>query len=219
VREPEDPGLVAYVEAIEAHFRQRRGVDQTLTPRDFALARSFYQAGVPLAAVLLGIDRSFEVEPGVTSLSFCRRRIEDLAGPGPGAGASAASSGERLRTSDVEEVLSLLKERLFALPPRTRAAFALPLRRLEEVQDLVAVASRPNWDYVRSKLAEIDHEVSEAALPALPPEEAAAIQSGAQEAGARHRGRVDEASLREAVARLAVQRAREKLGLPRVSLL
>jgi hypothetical protein len=173
---------------------------------------------VSLAAVLLGIDRAFEAEPGVSSLAFCRRRIEDLAGGGARGVPSAPAGGERLRTSDVEEVLSLLKERLLALPVRTRAAFALPLRRLEEIQDLVAVASRPNWDYVRSKLVEIDREVSEAALSALSPEQAEVIRSGAQQAGERHRGRVDESSLREAVARLAVQRAREHLGLPRVSL-
>lgn len=217
--DPEDPHLTAYVEAIEAQFRVRRGTDTTLSPRDFVLARSFYQVGVPLAAVLLGIDRAFEVEPGVTSLAFCRRRIEDLAGGGARGAPSAPSTGERLRTSDVEEVLALLKERLLGLPTHARAAFALPLRRLEEIQDLVAVASRPNWDYVRSKLEEIDREVSEAALSALPPDQVEVIRSGAQQAGERHRGRVDEASLREAVARLAVQRAREQLGLPRVSLL
>jgi hypothetical protein len=119
----------------------------------------------------------------------------------------------------VEEVLSLLKGRLLDLPARSRPAFALILRRIEEIQDLVAVASRPNWDYVLGKLAEIDAEVSEAALPALPTEEAEAIRREAERAGERHRGRVDEASLREAVARLCVQRAREQLGLPRVSVL
>jgi hypothetical protein len=74
-----DPAFAAYLEAIEEHFRTRRGTPLTLSPRDFALARGFYQAGVALAAVLLGIDRAFEADPGVSSLAFCRRRIEDLA--------------------------------------------------------------------------------------------------------------------------------------------
>jgi hypothetical protein len=215
-----DPGLLAYVEAIETHFRTRRGAPATLSPRDFALARSYCAAGVPLAAVLLGIDSTFEADPGVSSLGFCRRRIEDLSGvrtrPAPGPGAAGAES---LTSPEVEEVLSLLKERLLSLPPGTRAAFALVLHHLQEIQDLVAVASRPNWDYVRRKLQEIDETVSATALLALPDHEVLSLRSEAQRAGERHRGRVDDVSLQEAVRRLTLQRAREKLGLPRVSLI
>ena len=83
-------------------------------------------------------------------------------------------------------------------PLRPRPGFHPPLRKIREVQDLLAVASRPNWGYLRSKLREIDDEVSPAALQAL--------RGGAggfrQEAGRaieRHRGRVDEAALRDAM--------------------
>lgn len=214
-----DPGLTAYLESIEGHFQARRGAPAALSPRDFALARAWYQAGIPLAAVLLGVDRAFEADSSVSSLSYCRRRVEDLAGGGPRPAAPSAAFGtERIRGAEVEELLSLLQERLLALPPRARAAFELPLRRIEEVRDLVAVASRPNWDYVRDKLREIDEAVGAAALAALPDEEAEALRLEARGAGERHRGRVDDASLAEAVNRLVVQRAREKLGLPRVSL-
>jgi hypothetical protein len=64
-----DPDLEAYVESIEKHLRARRGVDHVLSPRDFGLARSWHQAGLPLATVLVGIDRAFE-SGEVTSLSF-----------------------------------------------------------------------------------------------------------------------------------------------------
>jgi hypothetical protein len=210
---------VAYVAAIEAHLRARRGVEVTLSPRDFALARGFHLAGVPLAVVLLGIDAAFATDPTTSSLSFCRRRIEDLAAaapiPAPGV---PGPPGERLHAGEVVEVLSLLEERLRALPPRARGAFALTLRRLEEVRDLVTVASRPNWDYVKRKLREVDDSVNGSALQALPEEEASLLRAQAERAGQRHLGRVDAASLAEAVQRLAVQHAREKLGLPRVSL-
>jgi hypothetical protein len=217
-REGADLELASYVDAVEAHFRRQRGTETTLSPRDFALAKSWYLARVPLAAVLLGMDRAFESERNVSSLLYCRRRVEDLARPDPGSRAAGpASSSERLSSPDVVEALTVLKDRLLSLPPRTRAAFELPLRRAEEVLDLVGVASRPNWDYVRSKLVEIDEAVSQGALSALPPEDGAALRREAQAAGDRHRGKVDEASLKEAVARLLVARAREALGLPRVS--
>ena len=50
----------AYVQAIETHLRARRGLDHILSPRDFALARSWHAGGVPLATVLVGMDRAFE---------------------------------------------------------------------------------------------------------------------------------------------------------------
>ena len=212
-----DPAFAAYLEAIEAHFRTRRGATSTLSPRDFALARGWHQAGVPLAAVLLGIDRGFDAEPSASSLAFCRRRIEDLANAGPRPTA-AAESPERLSGPAVEEVLGMLKERLLSLPARTRAAFELPLRRIEEIRDLVSVASRPNWEYVQAKLREIDDAVSSAALLALPAEQAETLRAEARKAGERHRGRVDPVALEDAVARFATQRARETLGVPRVSL-
>ena len=212
-----DPAFAAYLEAIESHFRSRRGVEATLSPRDFALARGWHQAGVPLAAVLLGIDRAFESDAQASSLAFCRRRVEDLASAGPRPTVPPGGT-ERLSGSEVEEVLGMLKEKLLSLPAQTRAAFELPLRRLEEVQDLVAVASRPNWDFVRAKLREIDDAVSAGALAALPKEAAETLRAEARRAGERHRGRVDPSSLEDAVSRLTVQRARETLGLPRVSL-
>jgi len=54
--------LEAFVEGIEAALRVHRGVDHALSPRDFALARAWYEAGVPLATVLVGID--LETPPG-----------------------------------------------------------------------------------------------------------------------------------------------------------
>ena len=60
----------AYVQAIETHLRARRGMDHMLSPRDFALARSWHGTGVPLATVLIGMDRAFETGANVTSLAY-----------------------------------------------------------------------------------------------------------------------------------------------------
>lgn len=171
---------------------------------------------MPLAVVLVGIDRAFEAEPAVSSLSFCRRRVEELVAAGPRGDPQRGPGGERVPLTDVAEVLGTLHERLSELP---RVGFALPLRKIEEVQDLVAVAARPNWDYIRRKLHEIDEEVSEAALLALPPGEADAIRTEAVRAAERHRGRVDAIALEDAIHRLVRQRAREGLKLPRVNVL
>ena len=207
--------LEAFVEGIEAALRVHRGVDHALSPRDFALARAWYEAGVPLATVLVGIDLAFEAEPSAASLAFCRQRVEDLAA-GHARAAAATRDGDRLSLPELAEMLDALRERLFDLP---RRAAALPLQKVEELRDLVAVASRPNWDHLRTRLHVLDELVSAAAVEALTPAQAHTLRDEAARAAERHRGRVDSRALDQAVDRLVRQRARETLRLPRLAAL
>ena len=211
-----DEALVAYVEGIEAVLRTRRGADHVLSPRDFALARSWHEAGVPLATVLVAIDLAFDTDPQTASLAVLRRRVEELAavGPRPPAAPGPARETERASLPEVQERLAALRERLLELPGRV---VAQPLADLEQVADLVAVASRPNWDYLRARLRRIDETVAVAAVDVLTEDDARTLRAEAERATARHRGRVDDAALDEARERLVRQRAREKLRLPRVS--
>ena len=205
-----DPELEGFVEAIEATFRARRGKDHVLAPRDFALAKGFFEAGVPLATVLVAIDAAFERDPQTATLAVVRRRVEELA---PGGAGPAVRESERSSLPEVGERLDTLRERLLELPGR---AAALPLTELGELADLVAVSSRPNWDYLRERLRRLDDLVAAAAVDALTPEQEAALKDETARAAERQRGKVDEHALQEAMARLYRQRARETLRLPRV---
>ncbi len=49
-----------YFTEIEEHFRRCRGTLTLLTSLDWALVESWKEAGIPLEAVLAGIERSFE---------------------------------------------------------------------------------------------------------------------------------------------------------------
>ncbi len=214
-----DPELEAYVEAIEGHLRARRGTDHILSPRDFALARAWHRSGLPLATVLVGMDRAFATDANVSSLGFCRRWVEELAAAGRSPRQGSAPPVESVAVTEVVDLLGSLLEKLEALPPVPRASFEPPVRKVREIQDLLAVATRPNWSYIRVKLCEIDDDVSAAAVEALPPAEAEALRAEAARAVERYRGRLRDDALEDAKARFVVQRARERLALPRVSLL
>jgi len=211
-----DPGLESFVQSIEDHLRARRGVEHILSPRDFALARAWCTGGVPLATVLVGMDRAFESGADVTSLAYCRRWVEALAAAGPAPALRPAPAAESVPLGEVGELLEQLAEQLGRVQPRP--GFDPPLRTIREVQDLLAVAARPNWSYLRTKLREIDDLVSRAALQALNDTERQELQEEGQRAVERHRGKVDEAALTDALARFTLQRARERFSLPRVSI-
>ena len=97
-----------YFTEIEEHFQRARGTGLfLLSPLDWALVESWKNAGVPLEAVLRGIDLAFEKwrsrkskTQKVNSLAFCAQAVlteaQQMAGtaPAPAAAASPYSPGE-----------------------------------------------------------------------------------------------------------------------------
>lgn len=71
-----------YFTEIEEHFQKRRGTLIILSPLDWALMEVWKDAGIPLEAVLRGIDTSFdkwERRPRrtrrVNSLAYCSQEV------------------------------------------------------------------------------------------------------------------------------------------------
>jgi len=209
--------LEAYVDAIETHLGARRGARHVLTPRDFVLAKSWYQAGVPLSTVLAGIDRSFEAEETPNSLSYCRRRVEELVVPDPAAGA-LGDPPDAIPLGELASRLRELSEGLQRLSGSPGAGFEPALRKVAELLDLIGVSTRPNWEYLRRKLREIDDQVSAALLAASPESDLSVYRAEAMRAAERQKGRADPSAVEDAVTRYSLKRARERLGLPAVSL-
>jgi hypothetical protein len=206
-----DPALEGYVVALERHWTLRRGVPHTLSPRDFALARSWFEAGVPLHAVLAGIEHALEKDPAAASLVFCRPFVDAAAarlGPLRPAAAPPAFAGGSELSQGVSALVAVL-ERLG--PP---SVFERPWRALREVDELLQVAARPNWAYLRERIGEADAELSRAALEALTADERAAIEADAEAAVLRQRGHVEGGPLGPSLRRYLIRRARARAGLP-----
>src|ERR1700685_713507 len=91
-----------YFTEIEEHFQQARGTGLFLiSPLDWALIEAWKNAGIPLEAVLRGIDRAFEKwrkRPArariqmVNSLAYCAQAVATEA-QAMATGAAATSSG------------------------------------------------------------------------------------------------------------------------------
>jgi hypothetical protein len=71
-----------YFTKVEEHFQSARGTDLfLLSPRDFALIESWKTSGVPLEAVLRGIDVAFEkwrarrLRVMVNSIAYCTQAV------------------------------------------------------------------------------------------------------------------------------------------------
>src|SRR6202142_3839602 len=94
-----------YFTEIEEHFWRKRGAHLLVSPLDWAIVETWQKAGIPLNAVLKGIDRAFEswgrsrrAAGGrqLKSLAYCVDAVLDAASE---AQEAAAGAGRELKPS------------------------------------------------------------------------------------------------------------------------
>jgi hypothetical protein len=124
-----------YFTEIEEHFQRRRGTLLLMSPLDWALMETWKGAGIPLDAVLRGIDVTFEKwekrarkTRKVNGLAFCAQEVlasaEELNEAAVGA-APRKNSDEGLDRSSVADYLTRNAEQLDRIPlPETAQALA-----------------------------------------------------------------------------------------------
>ena len=105
-----------YFTEIEEHFQRRRGTLLILSPLDWALMETWKDAGIPLEAVLRGIDTTFEKwerRPSrsrkVNGLAFCAQEVlasvEEMKEAAVGAAPSKEKTESGLEQASVVEYL------------------------------------------------------------------------------------------------------------------
>lgn len=214
----------AYYAAAEAAFVRRRGTPFLLSPRDFALLKEWRALGVPLEAVALGIDEAFSRREErsavgrVNSLSYCRdavleaweRRAETARGRG---GASDAGAG----SVDAAAGLRALGERLAALigaRPDLAGPLASARRSLERLE-----ASGKAPEEIEDSLARLDRRLARELADALPEGERSEVEAEVARLLAGAGERMDPVTLEKTSRALTRRVVRERLELPRLSLL
>src|ERR1700760_4023714 len=104
-----------YFTEIEEHFQRRRGSLLLLSTLDWALIETWKEAGIPLEAVLRGIDATFDAhdrKPSktkkVNGLAFCTQEVLAAAEHIAEAGVGAAPAEKRDTGLDREEIAEFL---------------------------------------------------------------------------------------------------------------
>jgi hypothetical protein len=214
---PDDDEL-AFYRAVEDHFAALRGTPFFFSPKDFALLRSWWRQGVPLAAVLAGIGEIWErrrerdADP-VSSLAYCRhavaRQAKRLAaarvGAVPAAGTFDVSVALRALAKAVSETAASWES-----VPQVAAV----LRDLERAVGTLPENSRP--EALDETLADLEFTSLDALLGALPADrlETIAAQVERELAGLKLAADVRDRT-RHA---LLVKALRRLIGLPRLEL-
>ena len=212
----------AFYEAAEAAFIRRRGTPFLLSPTDFALLKQWRSLGVPLEAVEAGIDDAFtrreerSAAGRVNSLAYCRdavleaweRRAETARGKGgsgaePGLDAGAALSGLTKRLEDARRAR-----------PDLDAPLASALKSLSRLAQ-----SRKLPEELEVSLARLDRRLAGELHAALPEIERAELDREVARLLTGAGDRMDSATTEKTRRALTRRAVRERLDLPRLSLL
>lgn len=130
-----------YFTEIEEHFQRARGTGLfLLSPLDWAFIDALKNGGIPLEAVLRGIDAAFEKwrkRPAqarlhmVNSLAYCAQAINAEAQAMLNAGAAPASKKEAAAPFPIEDVRAFLKRNADALRKAGQEETAASLEALD----------------------------------------------------------------------------------------
>ena len=230
-----------YFTEIEEYFWQKRGARLLVSPLDWAIVETWQKAGIPLSAVLTGIDRAFESYARsrraaggrqLKSLTYCvdavlqaaDEAMEAAAGTGPATNQATKTeetfSREALRTFFNRNV-----ERFLASAAAIRAAQPDLAARLEDTRarlaETLALLESPgalDLEDLERKLSVLEEKLTAALTSSAPEEFLLEIRREMDHQLAPYRRKMNAAQLAQLERQYLQKRLWERYNLPRLSL-
>jgi hypothetical protein len=207
--------------AAEAAFIRRRGTPFLLSPKDFTLLKEWRALGIPIEAVEQGIDEAFSrreeraATGRINSLAYCCDAV--LAAWERRAQARVGSGEGRSETAEAGPALDSLVSRLADLASR-RPEVSGPVEAARRSITRLASSGKSPAE-IELSLARLDRRLAASLLDVVPDLERTAIANEAAHRVAAASGRMEEAAALRTVHALERRLLRERLDLPRLSLL
>jgi hypothetical protein len=227
-----------YFTEIEEHFQRRRGEGLLLSTLDWALIETWKDAGIPLEAVLRGIDTTFDSynqraakTRKINSLGFCAQEVlaaaEDVKEAAVGVSAVEVPK-EKQPGFQVSEIAAFLRSNAEKLEATKLAkAKGISGRALaqESASTLRKLAAEletqnqvPRLEDLERRLTVLEEKLFAVLLAATPDEEIVAVRAQADRELSPYRRKMPAAQIDQLQKQYVHKRLLEKHGLPRLSL-
>jgi hypothetical protein len=225
-----------YFTEIEEHFQLRRGGILLLSTLDWALIETWKDAGIPLEAVLRGIDGAFEryekrpSKRKVNSLAYCTQEVLAAAEEMKEAavGASGSKKGETHTGFQTAEIVAFLRRNADQLLTATIpvrpgiSGLALTRETARTLQQLAAEMesknTSPQLEDLERRLTVLEEKLFAVLLAATPDEEIVTVRAEVDRELAPYRRKMPAAQIDQLQKQYLHKRLLEKYGLPRLSL-
>jgi hypothetical protein len=226
-----------YFTEIEERFQQRRGSLLMLSTLDWALIETWREAGVPLEAVLRGIDNAFDKHDAktlrssgrtrkVNGLAWCAQSVmeaveqamEASIGAAPAAGAETVESGfETERVGQYLEQNASVIDSAKLGPPADAVASEISGRLRALVVGLRAGPGQSLEELDRI-LSVLEEKIFAALLTTAPEKELVTLREQAAKELAPYRGKMQAVQIKQVQQQFLQKKLFEARKLPRLSL-
>jgi hypothetical protein len=229
-----------YFSEIEERFLLRRGGGLLLSTLDWALIETWKDAGIPLEAVLRGIDDAFDrydQRPSktkkVNSLAYCSQLVlaaaEDMKEAAVGAGGESAPPAKRSagqgfepevvapflrRNADLLEAAELPKGGGFS----ARSAALDTARTLRHLVEELEKKPAARMEDLERRLTVLEEKLFAVLLASTPDEDIVSVRTDADRDLAPYRSKMSGAQIDQLQKQYVHKRLLEKHKLPRLSL-
>ncbi|HEV2134515.1 MAG TPA: hypothetical protein VGR47_09630 [Terracidiphilus sp.] len=223
-----------YFTEIEDRFQQRRGSILLLSTLDWALIETWQEAGIPLEAVLRGIDAAFDKYEArqkrarmrrINGLAWCAQAVmqaaeemkEAAAGSGPAIIGPRESGFEQERiAAHLEAAASALDAA--AVAPEARAATAQRLRELAAEIRAADAERTVDLEALERSLTVLEEKLFAALTAAAPEDLLVHLKEHAARELAPYRSRMGAVQLRQVEHQFVQKQLLVHYALPRLSL-
>ncbi len=220
-----------YFTEIEEHFQRRRGAALLLSTLDWALIETWKDAGIPLAAVLRGIDDAFERRARrpsprkVNSLAYCAQAVMTAAEEMKEAAVGVAPAGPAKESGpQPAEIAAYLQRNAAQLEQAKLPDVAQGIGRdaartlLDLASALQESAARPPLEDLERRLTAMEEKLLAALVAASPDEELVRVRAEADHDIAPYRRKLSAAHIGQLHRQYVHKRLMERHALPRLSL-
>ncbi len=225
-----------YFTEIEEHFLKRRGGGLLLSTLDWALIETWKDAGIPLEAVLRGIDTTFDhydQRPAKTrkinGLGFCSQEVlgasEDMKEAAVGASAAKPEKPAAFQVTEIADYLRRNAQQMqTAKVPQSSSISSEAIVREtiatlnQMAADLQKSNTLPRLEELERRLTVLEEKLFAVLLASTPDDEVVAIRAQADRELAAYRRKMPAAQIDQLLKQYLQKRLLEKYGVPRLSL-
>jgi hypothetical protein len=226
-----------YFTEIEERFQQRRGSLLMLSTLDWALIETWREAGIPLDAVLRGIDNAFDKHDAktlrssgrtrkVNGLAWCAQSVMEAVEQAMEAsiGATSTIATEAMESGfETERISRYLEQNASVIeaatlnPPGDTTAVEIAGRLRALAVDLRAEPTQ-SLEALDRTLSVLEEKMFAALLTSAPEEELVALREQAAKELAPYRGKMQATQIKQVQQQFLQKRMLESRKLPRLSL-
>lgn len=229
-----------YFTEIEEYFWRKRGAHLLVSPLDWAIVETWQRAGIPLDAVLRGIDSAFEsyahsrrgAGKPLKSLAYCVDAVLDAAAEkqetSAGAGPGPKRTEKQAEAFSREELRNFLRRNIEKLEQAKSSdnfsdmelgrRIAHACTSLSDLMPLLDSGADLDLETLERRLSAIEEKLSAAILAAADENMLVAIRADLDRQLTPYRRRMSAGQLAQLERQYTRKRLLEQFGVPRLSL-